>query len=103
MMRLNEMGFDYEAINYILEPPSRAKLADLLGKIEGATVRAMMRPKEPLYKELGLDDPSLTEEQLLDALAEHPSLLQRPIIEYGSHAILARPVEEVERVREWIE
>jgi arsenate reductase len=103
MMRLNELGFEYDAINYILDPPSRSKLVELIGKIEGATVRTVMRTKEPLYQELGLGDDSLTEEQLLDALTEHPSLLQRPIIEYGSRAILARPAEQVEQIREWIE
>ena len=55
--------------------------------------RALLRTKEPIYKELGLASPTRTEEELLNALAEHPSLVQRPIVERGSRAVLARPVE----------
>ena len=57
--------------------------------------RALLRTKEPIYKELGLDKPDVTDEELLDALAEHPSLVQRPIVERGNRAVLGRPVDRV--------
>jgi arsenate reductase len=101
MTRLRDAGMEYESINYIIEPPTRQKLAELVAKI-GSSPRDIVRTKEPEYRELGLDNPSLTDDDILDALAKHPSLIQRPIIEYGSHAILARPAERVtEAMREW--
>ena len=56
--------------------------------------RALLRTKEPIYKGLGLDSPTRTDEELLNALAEHPSLVQRPIVERGNRAVVARPVEK---------
>jgi arsenate reductase len=101
MSRLRDAGVEYDAINYIVEPPSREKLAELVAKM-GIAPRALLRTKEPEYRELGLDDPALADDRILDLLAEHPSLLQRPIIEYGPHAIMARPAERVsEAMREW--
>ncbi len=94
MARLREAGVAYEAINYITDPPSRAKLAELIAKM-GITPRDLMRPKEPEYRELGLEDRSLTDDQLLDAMAAHPALIQRPIVEFGPHAVLARPAERL--------
>lgn len=100
MVRLRDAGFDYDAINYIIDPPSRQKLAELAEKM-GVTPRQLLRIREPEYRELGLEDESLSDDQILDAMAAHPVLLQRPIIEYGDHALLARPAERVEAVREW--
>lgn len=101
MTRIRDAGVEYDAINYIIEPPSRAKLAELVSKI-GVSPRELLRTKEPEYRELGLDDRSISDERIIDAMAEHPSLIQRPIIEYGSHAILARPAERVtEAMRAW--
>ncbi|MDB5035407.1 MAG: arsC [Chlorobi bacterium] len=101
MRRLAEAGVDYDAINYIIEPPSREKLAELARKME-LSPRDLIRTREPEYQELGLADTALSDEQLLDAMAEHPSLIQRPIIEYGDHAVLARPADRVtEAMRAW--
>ena len=79
-------------MDYTIEPLSKDKLRELLGKMK-AGPRALLRTKEPKYKELGLDSPTITDEELLDALASHPTLVQRPILERGDRAVLARPVE----------
>ena len=95
MARLSQAGIDYESINYIIDPPTRQKLAELVRKM-GVTPREIMRTKEPAYRELGLDDAALSDDQLLDAMAGHPALIQRPILEYGELAALARPAERVD-------
>lgn len=101
MQRLGEAGIDYDAINYIIEPPSRQKLADLVRKMN-ASPRDILRTKEPEYRELNLADDSLSDDQILDAMVEHPALIQRPILEYGDHAALARPAKRVSDViAEW--
>ena len=101
MRRLGDAGVDYDAINYITDPPSRAKLAELVAKM-GISPRDLLRTKEPEYRALKLDDPTIGDESILDAMASHPALIQRPIIEYGDRAVLARPAERVtEAMREW--
>ncbi|MBS1911655.1 MAG: arsenate reductase (glutaredoxin) [Bacteroidetes bacterium] len=101
MMRLREAGVEFDAINYVTHPPSRTKLAELVRKM-GITPRDLLRTKEPEYRQLGLDDPALQGEKILDAMAEHPILIQRPIIEFGRRAVLARPAERVsEALRAW--
>ncbi len=63
-----------------------------MGKL-GLPVRALVRTKEPAYRELGLGRADVTEEELLRALVDRPELLQRPILERGARAVLARPAE----------
>lgn len=96
MARLSQAGVEYDAINYIIDPPSREKLAELVRKMQ-VSPREIMRTKEDKFRELGLADQSLTDDQLLDAMAEHPSLIQRPILEWGDLATLARPAERVDQ------
>lgn len=101
MKRIKDAGIDYDAIDYIIEPPSRKTLAGIVRKM-GVSARDLLRTKEPQYLELGLDNPELSDDQILDAIAGHPILLQRPILVYGRHATLARPAERVtEALREW--
>jgi len=101
MRRLHDAGIDFDAINYIIEPPSRAVLAGLIAAM-GIAPRDLLRAKEPAYRELGLDDPALTDERIIDAMAAHPSLIQRPIIAYGDRAVLARPAGRLdEALRAW--
>jgi len=91
---LQEEGIDFERVDYFVEPLGRERLVTLLRKA-GLSPRDVLRTREPAYKELGLEDPDRTDEALLDALVAHPGLLQRPIVERGERAVLARPVENV--------
>jgi|SRR5690606_33335172 len=91
---LRENGIEYEAVDYILDPIPREKLADLARKM-GIAPRELLRTREPEYRELGLGRPDLSDDEILDAMAAHPQLVQRPIVEKGGRAILARPPERV--------
>ena len=61
----------------------------------GVGPREVLRTKEPEYKELGLDSPDVSDDDLIAAMVEHPQLLQRPVVERGDRAVLARPPERV--------
>jgi arsenate reductase (glutaredoxin) len=91
---LQERGIDFETVNYHVEGLSEAKLRDLLAKA-GLSARDVLRMKEPQVGELGLADPALGEDALIAAMVEYPQLVQRPIVERGDRAVLARPVERV--------
>src|SRR5690606_11425603 len=75
-------------------PPDRATLADLI-QAAGLNVREAMRSKDALYAELGLDDPALTDAQLLDAMQAHPALINRPFVVTPMGVRLCRPFERV--------
>ena len=92
---LTEKGIDFEKVEYLIDPPSREKLAELVKKMNGSA-RDIVRSKEPEYKELGVD--SMTDDQILDTIAQHPNLLQRPIVEIDDRAIVARPAERVNEI-----
>jgi arsenate reductase (glutaredoxin) len=96
---LKEGGVDFEAVDYYTDPIPKGKLKELLRKL-GMTPRELLRTKEPIYKTLGIGDRELSDAELLDLMAANPDLIQRPIVERGSRAILARPAE---RIREFLE
>jgi arsenate reductase len=91
---LQERGIDFETVDYHVDGISEAKLRELLGKA-GLSARDVLRMKEPQVAELGLADPGVGEEELIAAMVEHPPLVQRPIVERGDRAVLARPVDRV--------
>jgi len=91
---LTEKGVDFNRLNYFIDPLPREKLVSLMEKT-GLPPREFLRTRERAYKELGLKDPSVSDDVLIDAMVEHPELLQRPIIERGDRAVLGRPVERV--------
>jgi arsenate reductase (glutaredoxin) len=91
---LTERGIDFERVNYHVEPLPEAKIRELLAKA-GISAREALRTREPLVAELGLDRDDVTDDELVPLMAEHPQLLQRPIVERGDRAVLARPVERV--------
>ena len=91
---LQEHGKEFEEILYLKTPPDEAEIRRILS-ILGVPVREIMRRKEKIYKELALDDPSKSEEELIRAIAAHPVLLERPIVLRGDQAVLARPTEKL--------
>ncbi len=91
---LEEHGVVPEIIRYLETPPTAAELADLLDKL-GLQPRDLMRQKEAEYKELGLDNPELSNDALIAAMVAHPKLIERPIVVKGSKAALGRPPESV--------
>lgn len=94
---LKESGVDFDAVDYYTDPIPKAKLKELLRKM-GATPADVLRTKEPIYKALNLAERALDDDRLLDLMVEHPDLIQRPIVEKGSRAILARPAERVKEI-----
>jgi arsenate reductase len=91
---LQEHGVDFDRVNYYIEPLSEQKLRDLLRKA-GLRPRDAMRTKESVYRELGLANSDHSDDELIALMAEHPDLVQRPIVERGNRAVLARPPERV--------
>ena len=81
-------------MNYYTAPLSREKLGELLKKLKLAP-RDILRKSEAVYRELQLASRTLTDEELISLMVEHPDLIQRPIIERGERAVLGRPVENV--------
>ncbi|MBN8980884.1 MAG: arsenate reductase (glutaredoxin) [Rhizobiales bacterium] len=81
-------------IEYLNTPPDRKKLRSLATAI-GVSVRDMLREKGTPYAELGLSDPALSDDQLIDAILAHPILLQRPIVETRKGTRMCRPSEAV--------
>jgi arsenate reductase len=77
-----------------VDPLPEVKIRELLRKAN-ASAADVLRRKEPLYKELGLDQRAVSDDELIALMAEHPRLLQRPIVERGDRAVLARPPERV--------
>ena len=76
---IRNAGVEPHVIEYLKTPPSRAMVRDLARRV-GITVRELLREKGTPYAELGLSDPALTDEQLLDAIGEHPILMNRPVV-----------------------
>ena len=91
---LKETNADFDAVDYFTDPIPKAKLRELIQKI-GLPVEELIRKKDQLYSDLRLGEKQLTEGQWLDLLAIYPDLLQRPIVEQGDKAIVARPARKI--------
>lgn len=91
---LQERGVEPTVVEYLKTPPSPEELDRLLNLL-GMEPRELMRRKEAEYRDLNLNDDSLTREQLLRAMHEHPRLIERPIVVHGERAALGRPPEQV--------
>lgn len=87
-------GVEPEVIEYLKNPPSRARLVELITAM-GGDVRAAIREKGTPYAELGLDNPSLSDDALIDAMLQHPILINRPIVVTKKGVKLCRPSELV--------
>ncbi len=91
---LTARGLQPEIVDYQQQPPSAAELGEIADKL-GVEPRQMMRTQEPIYAELGLGKPELSREQLLKAMADHPILIERPIVLANGKAAIGRPPETV--------
>ena len=90
---LRERGIDAEYVRYLEHAPTRADLEDVLAKLGTDDPRQMIREKEPVYDELNLA--AAGRDELLDAMASHPILIQRPIVIVGDRAVVARPPDRL--------
>ncbi len=91
---LQDKGAAPEVIEYLKQPPTRAELVDILKGL-GLKPRELMRQGEAEYKEAGLDDPALTDDQLIQAMLDHPKLIERPIVVKDGQVVIGRPPERV--------
>jgi len=91
---LRESGVPFEKVNYYIEPLTKQKLVELLGKMK-LSPRDILRTSEAIYKELGLGKGEFTDDEIVSLMVKHPDLIQRPIVERGKRAVLGRPTENV--------
>ena len=94
---LRESGADVTVNEYLKTPPSRAELQRLYDRA-GISPREGLRAKEPLAGQLGLIDPGVSDDAILDAMVEHPILINRPIVETDKGVRLCRPQETVREI-----
>jgi arsenate reductase (glutaredoxin) len=92
---LRDSGIEPQIVQYLKTPPSRAELVDMI-RAAGIDVRSAVRKREPLYAELNLTDAS--DDQLLDAMVEHPILIERPFVITPKGTRLARPMDRVHEI-----
>ena len=91
---LHASGQPYDAVNYYEKRFTKAGLKQVLKKA-GLSAKDVLRTKEDIYKQLGLAKKTFTDDELLDLMVAHPDLIQRPLVEKGARAILARPAETI--------
>lgn len=94
---LRERGIEPEVIEYLKDPPGRARLVELM-KAAGLTAAELIRPKEKIFAELGLARAGITEKALVDAMVEHPILTNRPIVVTPKGVRLCRPVDRLDEI-----
>lgn len=94
MALIRHVGIEPHVIEYLKTPPSRAMIMALVERM-GVPLRSLLREKGTPFAELGLSDPDLTDDQLLDAIEAHPVLLNRPIVVSPLGVKLCRPSEAV--------
>jgi len=90
---LEERGVEAEVVRYLDTPPSKEEIKAVL-KMLGISARELMRTKEAIYKELGLKEVE-DEEKLIEAMAAHPKLIERPVVIKDGKAAIGRPIEKV--------
>ncbi|MGW8229355.1 MAG: arsenate reductase (glutaredoxin) [Gammaproteobacteria bacterium] len=91
---LQEHEIEPEVVEYLETPPDKTTLRKILKQL-GLSPRDLIRRKENEYKEKQLDDPSLTDDQLIDAMVKYPKLIERPIVVTDKGAAIGRPPEKV--------
>jgi len=93
-MLLQERGIDFDRVDYHVEPLSEDEIRQLVAKT-GRPARELFRAREPVYEELGLGGRDVADDEAVALMAQHPALMQRPVVVRGDRALLARPVERV--------
>lgn len=94
---LKESGVDFSGVDYYVNPLTKTKLTQLIRK-SGMPPQDFLRRKEAVYKELGLSGDEIDGRKAVDLMLKYPDLLQRPIVEKGAKAVLARPAEKVREI-----
>jgi len=97
LAELQAKGHDIAVVEYLKQPPDRATLVDLLGRL-GMAPRALLRRKEAIYGDLGLDDPTLSDDQVIAAMTTHPILIERPIVVTERGARVCRPATRLAEI-----
>lgn len=91
---LQEKGIEPEIIEYLSTPPTPVELKEIINKL-GISARELMRNKEDAYKENGLDNNNLDEDELINVMIENPVLIERPIVLSNGKAAIGRPPENI--------
>lgn len=91
---LRERGIDYDAVDYHVFGLTEEEVRELVRKA-GVPARELFRTREPVYAELGLGEREVADDEAIALMAQHPQLLQRPVVVRGDRAVLARPIERV--------
>ena len=91
---LEEHDVEPTIIEYLEDPPSVDELKQIINLL-GVSARDLLRTTEPVYKDAELDDDSLSEAEIIEAICEYPALLQRPIVVSGNRAVIGRPPHNV--------
>ena len=91
---LEERGVELNIVRYLDQPPSEEELRLVLNKL-GIGPRDLMRTAESVYAEKGLDNPALTEDELIEAMLKDPILIERPVVVNGDKAAIGRPPSQV--------
>jgi len=94
---LKESGVDFDAVNYYVDPIPKKKLIELLRKMK-MSARDLLPTKEQIYKTLRLSERDLSDDEIVELMVRNPDLIQRPIVEKGARAILARPAERLKEI-----
>jgi arsenate reductase (glutaredoxin) len=94
---LRQSGADVWVREYLKNPPSREELSALYERA-GMTPREGLRAREPLARELGLTGPDVTDDAVLDAMIQHPVLIERPLVETANGVRLCRPQDRVREI-----
>jgi arsenate reductase len=94
---IRQSGAEPEVIEYLKDPPTRERLAELIASMR-MRPRDLLRTKEKVYADLGLDNPALSDDELIDAMIAHPILMNRPIVVTPRGVRLCRPPELVREV-----
>ncbi|WP_038034937.1 arsenate reductase (glutaredoxin) [Thermopetrobacter sp. TC1] len=92
---LQEKGIEPRIVKYLETPPSAEELREIVRLLGLSSPRELMRRKEKEYKELGLDDPTLSDDALIEAMVKHPRMIERPIVIANGKAAIGRPPENV--------